>query len=132
MMQNIATMPITISVDFWCTRLIRAIFSRNLPQKLLIAQVLEVSLCGSGTSVRTAGKKVNSMITILKMPKQANTANSVMAAIRLRSRDPRPMAVVRAARTVGRAIFENVKKAARDGVFSLPARCRYSELICRQ
>ena len=132
MMQKKATMPITISVVFWCIRLMRATLSRNLPQKLLIPQVLEDSLRGSGMSVKTAGKKVKSMTTILKMPKHANTANSVIAAIRLTSRDPRPMAVVKAARTVGKAIFENVKKAARDGVFSLPARCKYSELICRQ
>ena len=66
------------------------------------------------------------------MPKQANSANALMAAIRLMAREPIPSRVVSTARVTGKAIFKKVASVAALAVVSRCARDWYVEQICRQ
>ena len=60
---------------------------------------------GFGNKIIIAGIKKSSTTKKLQIPRMAKMANSWIAVMRLTSRDPRPITVVKMARTVGNVIL---------------------------
>ena len=104
---------------FWCCKFNRLIFVRKLSKKFFFSDRRSTPFMGRGRMLKKAGNTVSMMINMLNIPKQEKTANSLIAVILFKNKEPRPMEVVSTAKVVGNPTLRKHSVTASFGVSAL-------------